>query len=200
MPAVKFTVLGDSFVEGRGDVAVDGSYLGWVPRFARRMGVSSREVRNLGAYQATTQDVVDRQLPAALVRKAPLIGVVVGVNDLVQDYAPDRLAGNLDTIFRTLAGMDTTVFTASYPDIPANLPVPDEFRQLLRGRFAHANAVLGEVCAATGALRLDLSARQTWATRELWCADGLHPNADGHRVFAEDMAELVERSSWLTAA
>ncbi|CAO5151663.1 Lysophospholipase L1-like esterase [Frankia sp. AiPs1] len=200
MPAARFTALGDSFVEGRGDAAADGSYIGWARRFARRMGVSPRETRNLGAYQATTQVVVDTQLRQALVRKSPLIGVVVGVNDLVQDYAPDRLATNLHTIFGSLAGLDTTVFTASYPDIPANLPLPEEFRGLLRQRFAHANDVLREVCAATGALHLDIAAEADWSGRGLWSADGLHPNADGHSRFAEDMADLVERASWLTAA
>jgi lysophospholipase L1-like esterase len=200
MPAVRFTVLGDSFAEGRGDTAADGSYVGWVPRFAARMGVPGREVMNLGTYQATTQDVVDRQLRPALVRKAPLIGVVVGVNDLVRHYEPARLARNLDQIFSELAGMDTTVFTASYPDIPANLPVPAEFRQLLRERFAAANAVLRHVCAATGTLLLDLAARTQWSGRGLWSPDGLHPNSEGHRVFAADMAGVVERSSWLTAA
>ncbi|SNQ47187.1 Lysophospholipase L1-like esterase [Frankia canadensis] len=200
MPTVRFTALGDSFVEGRGDVGADGSYIGWARRFARRMGVSPRESRNLGAYQATTQEVVDRQLHQALARKAPLIGVVVGVNDMVQDWAPDRFARNLHTIFGSLAGLDTTVFTASYPDIPANLPLPDEFRNLLRERFAFANTVLREVCEATRTLHLDIAAGPEWSGRGLWSEDGLHPNTDGHRRFAEDMADLVERASWLTAA
>ncbi|WP_261567440.1 SGNH/GDSL hydrolase family protein [Frankia gtarii] len=200
MPAVRFTALGDSFVEGRGDVAADGSYIGWASRFARRMGVATREVRNLGAYQTTTQQVVDQQLRPALARKSPLIGVVVGVNDLVADYDPDRFARNIDTIFRSLAGLDTTVFTASYPDIPANLPLPEEFRGLLRARFTFANTVLREVCDATGTLHLDIAAREDWAGRRLWSPDGLHPNAEGHRLFAEQMADLVERASWLTAA
>ncbi|MCK9923609.1 SGNH/GDSL hydrolase family protein [Frankia sp. AgPm24] len=200
MPAARFTALGDSFVEGRGDVAADGSYIGWARRFARRMGVAAQETRNLGAYQATTQVVVDTQLHQALVRKSPLIGVIVGVNDLVQDYAPDRFAANLRTIFGSLAGLDTTVFTASYPDIPANLPLPAEFRDLLRARFAYANDVLREVCSETHTLHLDIAADTDWSGRELWSADGLHPNTDGHDRFAEDMADLVERASWLTAA
>ncbi|MCM3882743.1 SGNH/GDSL hydrolase family protein [Frankia sp. R82] len=200
MPAARFTALGDSFVEGRGDVATDGSYIGWARRFARRMGVSPRETRNLGAYQATTQVVVDTQLHQALARKSPLIGVIVGVNDLVQDYAPDRFTANLRTIFESLSGLDTTVFTASYPDIPANLPLPEEFRGLLRERFAYANEVLREVCAATHTLHLDIAADADWSGRALWSADGLHPNTGGHSRFADDMADLVERASWLTAA
>nr|MDT0667637.1 GDSL-type esterase/lipase family protein [Micromonospora sp. DSM 115978] len=126
--------------------------------------------------------------------------VVVGVNDLVRQYEPDRFGHNLDQIFSELAGMDTTVFTASYPDIPANLPVPAEFRELLRTRFAAANAALRQVCAATGTLLLDLTTRPQWSGRGLWSPDGLHPNSEGHQVFAAEMADVVERSSWLTAA
>lgn len=202
MPTVRFTALGDSFVEGRGDAAAAGSvpYVGWARRFARRMGVAPRESRILGAYQATTQVVVDRQLPVALARKSPLIGVIVGVNDLVQDYDPRRFVRNLETIFGSLAGLDTTVFTASYPDIPANLPLPEEFRGLLRERFTFANDALREICATTGTLHLDIAADAGWTGRQLWSDDGLHPNTDGHRRFADDMADLVERASWLTAA
>jgi lysophospholipase L1-like esterase len=197
MPAVRLTVLGDSFVEGRGDPSTDGPYVGWVPRFAGRLGLPAREVLNLGTFEATTQDVIDRQLALALVRKAPLIGVVVGVNDLVRRYSPEGFAANLTRIFGSLTGFDTTVFTASYPDIPANLPVPEEFRALLRRRFAQANATLRQVCADTGTLCLELSPATGWSDPDLWSADGLHPNTAGHHRFAADLADLVERATGL---
>jgi len=191
MPTIRLTVLGDSFVEGRGDPAPGGGYHGWVPAFAAHVGLDPAAVRNLGTYQATTQDVVDRQLPKALAGKPPLIGVIAGVNDLVQDWDPARFRRNLHTIFSSLGGMDTTVFTASYPDIPANLPVPDGFRRLLRGRFAEANAALAEVITVTGTLCLDIAGQPEWARRAMWSADGLHPSPLGHRRFAESMAEHV---------
>ena len=191
MPAIRLTVLGDSFVEGRGDPAPGGSYRGWVPAFAALLGLPAAAVRNLGTYQATTQHVVEAQLPRALAGKPPLIGVIAGVNDLVQDYDPGRFERNLHTIFGSLSGMDTTVFTASYPDIPANLPVPDGFRRLLRGRFAEANEVLSDVCTVTGTLLLDIAADPEWSTKPMWSADGLHPSPRGHRRFAESMAGHV---------
>jgi lysophospholipase L1-like esterase len=187
MPTIRLTALGDSFVEGRGD-PVPGGYHGWVPRLAELIGLPGGAVRNLGTYQATTQDVVDTQLPSALAAKPPLIAVVAGVNDLVTDYDPRRFRRNLGTIFGSLRGMDTTVCTANYPDIPGNLPVPGGFRKLLRARFAEANDVLAEVTAATGTLCLDLAADPEWHGRALWSADGLHPSPLGHRRFAEAIA------------
>jgi lysophospholipase L1-like esterase len=191
VPTIRLTVLGDSFVEGQGDPAPGGGYHGWVPRFADLLGLPAAAVRNLGTYQATTQDVANRQLPKALAAKPPLIGVIVGVNDLVQDYDPQRFRRNLHTIFGALSGMDTTVFTANYPDIPGNLPVPDGFRRLLRIRFAEANAALADVTAVTGTLRVDLAGAPEWAEKAMWSPDGLHPSPLGHRRFAETVSDHV---------
>ena len=200
MPTTRLTVLGDSFVEGRGDPGPRGGYHGWVPRLANALGLPAASVRNLGAFQSTTQNVLDRQLDRALAGKAPLIGVVVGVNDLVSDYDPNRFRRNLGTIFGSLQGMDTTVFTATYPDIPANLPVPDGFRTLLRSRFAEANAALREVTDLTGTLCLDIAGDPLWSAAGMWSEDGLHPSPEGHRTFAESVEDLLARVSGLVAA
>ena len=192
MPAIRLTVLGDSFSEGRGDPSLDGPYHGWVPRLAARLGLPGAAVRNLGAHQATTSHVVEAQLPAALAGKAPLIGVMAGVNDLVSDYNPNRFARNLRRIFSACGGMSTTVFTGTYPDIPGNLPLPEEFRQLLRDRFAEANRILREVTAVTGTLLIDLAGDPVWARPAMWASDGLHPSAAGHQYFADTVAGLLE--------
>ncbi len=195
MPPFRLTVLGDSFTEGREDPAGDGRWVGWVTRLAGMLGIAPAGVRNLGAHHATTQAVVDEQLAAALWGKSPLIGVVVGVNDLLSDFDADRMRRNLTTIFGQLAGVDTVVFTARYTDIPANLPVPEMFRALLRRRFTEANAALTEITTATGALCLDVMSIPGWSDPGFWSADGLHPNALGHQRFAEAVAGLLERAA-----
>jgi lysophospholipase L1-like esterase len=191
----RLTALGDSFVEGRGDPLPTGSWRGWVTRLAEMLGVPSSAVRNLGAHKATTQSVVDGQLAAAMANKSPLIGVAVGVNDLISDFDPARMRRNLTTIFGRLAGMDTVVFTATYADIPANLPLPDSFRTLLRNRFAAANEVLAEITQVTGTLCLDVGANREWSDPAFWSADGLHPSPLGHQLFAEAIADLLERDT-----
>jgi lysophospholipase L1-like esterase len=200
MPAARLTVLGDSFVEGRGDPAPGGGYRGWVPRLAALLGLPAGSVRNLGVHGATTQHVLDHQIGRALAGKPPLIGVVVGVNDLVSDYHPARFRANLHEILSALSGMDTVVCTADYPDIPANLPVPDGFRRLLRARFAEANSAIRAAAASTGALCLDLAGDPQWRPGPAWSADGLHPSPAGHQRFAADMAALVARDTGLVAA
>lgn len=191
MPTIRLTALGDSFVEGRGDPGNAGGYRGWVSRFAELLGLRRDQYLNLGAFQATTQTVLDTQLRPAMANKAPLIGVVVGVNDLVADYSPERFGRNLERIFGSLAGEATTVFTATYPDIPAHLPVPELYRALLRKRFDEANEELRAVTCRHGALLLDLAACPRWAQGEVWSADGLHPSPRGHQMFAEEIACTV---------
>jgi lysophospholipase L1-like esterase len=195
MPPFRLTALGDSFTEGREDPAADGRWAGWVTRLAGMLGIPPAGVRNLGTHHATTQTVADVQLPAALGAKSPLIGVVVGVNDLISDYDPERVRRNLMTIFGQLAGLDTVVFTATYTDIPGNLPVPENFRALLRRRFTEANAALAEVTAVTGALCLDVTAIPGWSEPGNWAADGLHPSPLGHQRFAAAVAGLLERAA-----
>ena len=101
--------------------------------------------------------------------------------------------GGRTRMFGNLAGMDTVVFTATYADIPRNLPLPETFRGLLRSRFAAANEALAEITRASGALCLDVTAPSQWADPAFWAADGLHPSPLGHRHFAEGVAGLLER-------
>lgn len=197
MPTMRLTVLGDSFVEGRGDPDPDGGFRAWAPLLAESLGVRAGRWRNLGAYQATTQVVVETQLRRAVADQSPLVGVVVGANDLVSDYEPRRFRGNLDRIFGSLCGPDTTVFTSSYPDMPARLPVPDRFRALLRDRFTEANEVLTATCRRHGVLLLDVARCPRWTADDgVWSADGLHPNAAGHRRFADEVSAALADDGW----
>ncbi|WP_040857196.1 SGNH/GDSL hydrolase family protein [Nocardia niigatensis] len=181
--------LGDSFTEGRGDPAAAGGYRGWVTRLGGQLGMRPGAIRNLGVHGATTGDVLRQQLPRA--GRTELYGVVAGVNDLVSAFDPEAFEDNLNALFGTLTGTGATVFTADYPDIPARLPVPENFRGLLRERFAFANAVMARVTAAHGVLLLDLSARPEWELAATWTEDGLHPSPSGHRLFAAAAAELI---------
>lgn len=196
MPTMRLTVLGDSFVEGRGDPDPDGGFRAWAPLLAESLGVRPDRWRNLGVYRATTQDVVDRQLPRAVADQSPLVGVVVGTNDVVSDYEPARFRANLDTIFGALTGTGTVVFTAGYPDMPARLPVPERYRTLLRDRFTEANAALAITARRHGVVVLDLARCPHWAADDVWSADGLHPNAAGHRRFAATVRDALADDGW----
>lgn len=190
MKDYQLVVLGDSFAEGRGDPGPDGTYVGWVPRAARLLGIES--VLNLGAYGATTQDVVDKQLGEIADVATGLLGVAVGGNDLVRAYDRDRMQANLRTIFTTVAAPGRTVFTHDYPDIPGRIPgLPADTVALLRERFADANAFLETLCDELGVRRYGLATAELCRDAAMWYPDGIHPSTLGHRTIAGEMAAML---------
>jgi lysophospholipase L1-like esterase len=187
-------VIGDSFAEGRGgDRQPDGSFVGWVPQLADLLGIPAAEVANRGAYNATTQDVVDQQLPEATEGTIPLVGVVVGGNDLVRDWDADRFERNIRRLYAETAAPGRTVFTISYPDIPGRLPgIPEEYRAVLRPRFTAANAHIRATAAQFGVLCYDMAADPHSADGTNWAPDGIHPSAPGHAAVARAFADLLK--------
>ncbi|WP_037360943.1 SGNH/GDSL hydrolase family protein [Amycolatopsis orientalis] len=195
MPQHELTVIGDSFAEGRGaPVRPDGSFAGFTVHLAQSLGIRG-PVLNLGSYGATTQDVVDRQLAVALANPAPLMGVIVGGNDLVTDYDPERFRRNLRTIYTRLVAPGRLVFTTNWPRIPDRLPgLPDAARAVLRRRFAEANDYLGRLAPELGLACLDLANAPVTADPVMWCPDGMHPSAAGHELIGAAMADLVDEA------
>ncbi|WP_239311863.1 MULTISPECIES: SGNH/GDSL hydrolase family protein [unclassified Frankia] len=198
MPAPALTVLGDSFAEGRGDPGPDGSFVGWVPRTAAALGIPRGRVLNLGSYGATTQTVVDSQLAVALANRSSLVGVTVGGNDLVSDYDRDRFESNLDRIFTALAVPGTTVFTMTFPDIPAMLPIPPNIRDVLRPRFSDANDHVHKLVAGR-VLCLDLASVSGITDPALWNPDGMHPSPAGYRAVADRVIDMI-KTAWASRA
>jgi len=185
-------VLGDSFAEGRGDPGPAGTYVGWVPRVARLLGIAESAVLNLGAFRALTQDVVDTQLKQVADVTTPLLGVAVGGNDLVRAYDRERIEANLRTIFEAVTTPGRTVFTHDYPDIPGRIPgLPEETRALLRGRFDEANAYLADLCSELGVLRYGLAGAELTRDAAMWYPDGIHPSTVGHRTIAIEIAAML---------
>lgn len=188
----RLVVIGDSFAEGRGDPRPDGTFVGWVPRVARLLGIDEAAVLNLGAFGATTRDVLERQLPAIADVTAPLLGVAVGGNDLVRAYDRESMRANLRAIFETVSAPGRTVFTHDYPDIPGRIPgLPADAVAMLRERFADANEYLAALCAELGVLRYGLATAELTRDPAMWYPDGIHPSALGHRTIAAEIATLL---------
>ncbi|MTD58215.1 GDSL-type esterase/lipase family protein [Amycolatopsis pithecellobii] len=195
MPDRKLTVLGDSCAEGRGGLTrPDGTFLGFVVRLADSLGIADG-VLNLGSFGATTQDAVDRQLPVALANPAPLMGVIVGGNDLVTDYDRARFQRNLRHLYTGLVAPGRLVFTTNWPGIPDRLPGLDEHtRSALRERFAEANEFLEKLVYELDLVCLDLANAPLATDPVMWCADGMHPSPAGHQAIGIAMADLIDEA------
>ncbi|MQY27424.1 GDSL-type esterase/lipase family protein [Nocardia aurantia] len=195
------TVVGDSCAEGRGGIVrADGSFAGFVVQITKSLGISGPLV-NLGSFGATTQDVVKRQLPVALANPAPLMGVIVGGNDLVTDYDPERFRRNLRQIYASLVGPERLVFTTNWPNIPDKLPgLEESFRAVLRARFAEANAYLDTLVDEFDLVCLDLVNAPICADPVMWCPDGMHPSPAGHQLIGTALADLIDEVRTLRVA
>ncbi|WP_018685829.1 SGNH/GDSL hydrolase family protein [Actinokineospora enzanensis] len=190
---VRLTTVGDSFAEGRGDPLPDGTFRGWVPQLAESLGIAPHEVLNLGAYNATTQDVLDHQLARAISVDAPLYGVTVGGNDLVRgSFDEQAFQTGLRHILGGLSLRGARVFTISWPDIPGKLPgLTEENRRALRVRFAAANAFMDRLTAELGVRCYDMIDTPLTRDPAMWGPDGMHPSPAGHRAIAAGFAALL---------
>jgi lysophospholipase L1-like esterase len=185
------TVVGDSFAEGRGDPARDGSWIGWAPRTAAALGIPRGRVLNIARYGAMTRDVISAQLPTARAARSPLVGVAVGGNDLIRAYSRTRFEKNFARILSVLSGSETILFTFTFPDLPTLLPLPPAVREVLRPRFEAANDYVREIAADHGALCVEVRRIPGVDDPALWSSDRLHPNAAGHALLADHLGVLL---------
>jgi lysophospholipase L1-like esterase len=192
---LRYVALGDSTVEGIGASAPDRTY---VRRLHGRLReVYARvEVQNLGAAGATSFDVVQEQLPQAVMRRADLVTLSVGPNDITGRIGVDVFERNIETIFRTLrARRETVVVATLLPDLgvtPRFRSRPE--RETVSRRSVEFNDALRLRAKAHGVTLVDLYApsRDEVPRRpELVAGDGYHPSDIGYARWTELMWQVI---------
>lgn len=197
---MRILVFGDSIVHGQGD----HDALGWVGRLQRAEIAAGRagSLYNLGVGADTTEGLRRRIASEIEVRKAPGVPTAVlvslGVNDATRrDGAPPRVplarsAENLGAIFEAAAPHGPVLFVSAFPVDPERMPVRNSAGQWQMRHNEEIAAYVAAhlaVCEGAGVPALDLfrrfSAIASWP-REL--ADGIHPDAEGHRRIADAVA------------
>ncbi len=192
----QYVALGDSLTAGRGDVGPDGRPIGWARRLAAlltdRTAVNCA-LTNLAVDGATVSRVLADQVPRLGDLAPDLVSATVGMNDIRgAQFSPDRFAADVGRLLGALTQTGATVLTCTLPDIADVVPLPPEYVATARRRLAQASDIIREQAAACGALCLD-----TWAMKDvtarpdLFTADRLHPNANGHRMLAAAFADLL---------
>ncbi|HYM16412.1 MAG TPA: GDSL-type esterase/lipase family protein [Dehalococcoidia bacterium] len=206
--------LGDSIAAGNG--ASDPATTSFAALLAHDEG--ALPLQNLAVAGATTRDVIEKQLPAALAAKRPLafVTISVGGNDLAAlipnaactldplppacplDAALAQVGRNLDQIMKTLRGAfpTTPIVVLLYPNFFSGTGVPFE---------APAQRVLprlDDVLARTAARYQHTGAALTAAafegrgatlTHVLDPHSDPHPNDAGHRLIADAFIAALKR-------
>jgi lysophospholipase L1-like esterase len=204
-PALRLVLLGDSSALGVGVDRVGDTVGGRLAELiaggaesdGRRIELSSVAVVGSRAEDLATQ------VSRALVGDRPDVAVIlVGMNDAVRPNRPRHSAAHLSEAVRRLRDAEVSVVVGTCPDLTAVRAFAPPLRQLvglLGHRIAEAQAA---AVRAAGGVAVDL-ARQAGpvfrADAGTLCSDGLHPSADGYRVWAHALYPAVAEAAGVTS-
>ncbi len=186
----RYLALGDSFTIGTGS-SPDQAFPARLVAIAARRGIVVR-LENVAVNGYSTQELIDRQLPAVKPFNPTHVTIAIGANDIVRGRGPTEFRRNLKIIFASLKrdGVDPARVWA--------IPQPDWSRSELAQAFGspdalHAqivlyNATLAEEVRAFGGKYVDLFAlMEQQAAQKQVAPDGLHPSAVAHAAWAEKL-------------
>lgn len=185
----RYVAIGDSFTEGMADAdpTRDDTFVGWADRLAARLGDENASAgspfgyANLAIRGKKLDDVVGRQLDAALDLRPDLVSIVAGGNDTLRPHVDlERLADRLEAAVSRIRQTGADVLMAT----PADTGWAPLFNKL-RPRNAVLAANVWGIAARHGCYVLDLfTMRSLWDAR-MWAADRIHFSTEGHRRIAE---------------
>lgn len=184
----RYVAVGDSFSEGMNDPDPQrpGEFIGWTDRLATMLAERSREAggaleyANLAVRGRKLDDVVGRQLDAALALQPDLVSIVGGGNDILRPRADIRaLATRLEEAVVRIRATGADVLMATSTD-PSAAPVIKS----VTGRHATYTACIWSIARRHGCAVIDqwgFAPLQSW---DVWSEDRLHMNSEGHRRVA----------------
>jgi lysophospholipase L1-like esterase len=188
--------IGDSITYGLHDDQQPG---GWVARLAGRLHQdypgAAFDVRNAGVNGDTAAGVLGRLSTDVLAVHPGLMILSIGTNDFDYGVPAASFRATLTQIIDRAQAAGISVLAASM------LPSAGLLPSRLAAESAY-NAMIPQVCAATGAGYLDefdqwLALGSAELTRLR--VDAEHPNAIGYRLMADDVAAYLE-TQYLTAS
>lgn len=191
----RYVAVGDSLSEGLGDPLPAGRTRGWANLLAQHLRAREPDLTfaNLAVRGHLTHHAVRHQLHRALALEPDLVSAFVGGNDVLlrRSFDPARYADELAELVTPFAGARTTVVLSTLPDLAACSPLPPPLRGALRDRVVAANAVVRDLARELDAVLLDAWADPRTRRHGMWSVDRIHPSADGHRLIAQSVAELL---------
>jgi acyl-CoA thioesterase I len=193
-PDPLYVALGDSTAAGVGARSGGGYPERLVARLQPRIG--TLRLMNLGESGATTVDVLETQVPRALLTRPRLMTLGIGINDVGLQLPDDAFAVNLEEIVVQLRRLAAPIVVCNIPDLAL---APAVARLVPVHVYEKRIELFNERIAATAARHgLSLVDLYSWSRealpgrKELFSPDGFHPSAAGYEVWAERMAPHIE--------
>jgi lysophospholipase L1-like esterase len=191
-----FAILGDSAASGVGDSDKNGVTRGWGYYLAKHFQDPLVYV-NLSRPGAQSAEVLEDQLPKALVFKPDIAAVIVGGNDALRNgFDPNKLHQNLRATILELKKSGAEVLLLQLHDPSRIVPLPRLLARVLCRRINAVNRVIHSVGREFNAQILLTRSIQDIYERKVWHVDRMHPSKYGHQVMATHFREILLRCNW----
>ena len=191
-----FAILGDSAASGVGDSDKNGVTRGWGYYLAKHFQDPLVYV-NLSRPGAQSGEVLEDQLPKALVFKPDIAAVIVGGNDALRNgFDPNKLHQNLRATILELKKSGAEVLLLQLHDPSRIVPLPRLLARVLCRRINAVNRVIHSVGREFNAQILLTRSIQEIYERKVWHVDRMHPSKYGHQIMATHFREILLRCNW----
>lgn len=185
----KIFVLGDSLSEGF-QLKPSEAYPLLLADKLRGAGLNF-QVTNASAIGGTTEGGLER-LPAHLKRKIDIFILELGINDAFRGVPVDQIRANLQAIIDQVKARNPSVRV-----VIAGMQLPNYGADDYVSAFGK---MFGEVATKNGAALIPYLLEGVAGNPSLNLADGIHPNAAGQKILAENVWHVLEPVARETAA
>ena len=175
----RIVAFGDSLTAGY-RVSRDYTYPAQLQRRLREAGYAY-EVINAGRSGDTTTSGL-RRLSSILTSQPAIVILELGANDGLRGQSLSRMASNLSIIIQRLRHAGITV-------VLAGMQIPPKRRSNYAANFAGVFRQLAEYHRVP---LIPFFLKDVALRTELNQADGLHPNAQGYRIVAQTVFDVLE--------
>jgi acyl-CoA thioesterase-1 len=141
------------------------------------------EVTNASATGDTTDDGL-RRLPPHLKRKIDIFILELGINDAFRGTAVDEIRNNLQAIIDQVKARNPNVHV-----VIAGMQLPNSSADDYVFTFGK---IFSELAAKNNAALVPYLLERVSGDPSLNLPDGIHPNAAGHRILAENVWRVLE--------
>jgi len=177
----KIFVLGDSLSEGF-QLKPSEAYPLLLADKLRGAGLNF-QVTNASAIGGTTEGGLER-LPAHLKRKIDIFILELGINDAFRGVPVDQIRANLQAIIDQVKARNPSVRV-----VIAGMQLPNYGADDYVSAFGK---MFGEVATQNGAALIPYLLEDVAGNPSLNLPDGIHPNAAGQKILAENVWRVLE--------
>ncbi len=188
-PRFRWLVLGDSTTTGPGLASADEI---WIRQLAaRHVEHGAIEVLSLAVGGSTTRDVLADQIP--LVQgQFEWAFVAAGGNDVLRGVPAGFYERNLESIVDALRDHADNICLMGVGDVGTIPRLRWPLETVVMKRSRNLDRAAGRVAARQDVSKADHFAyRHAFLDPSIFSADRFHPNAEGHRVWADAIDEVI---------